>query len=111
MRTLLSGPFPWLIGAVTLAVTAAFFWISGAAIVIDETGGVETAFVTNSGGAEQRLRRIWNGYFFAIPRVEGTIEVRCTNGVRKQWGYVTGGLHTAVRIVGKRPCALLVEAD
>ena len=111
MRTLLSGPLPWLVGAALLAVMAAFFWIAGSAAVIDETGGVETAVVTNSGGTEQRLRRLWNGYFFAIPRVEGTIEVRCTNGVRKRWGYVTGGMHTTVRVLGKTPCGKLVETD
>jgi len=111
MRTLLSGPFPWLIGAATLAVTVAFFWLAGSAVVIDQTRGVETAVVTNSGGAEQRLHRLWNDRFYGIPQIEGIIEVRCTNGARKQMGYVTGGMHTAVRVVGKSPCERLVDAD
>lgn len=107
MRTLLSGPLPWLIGTIGLIVVAAFLWIAGSAIVIDETGGVKTAVVTNSDGAEQKLHRLWKGYFWAIPQLEGTIEVRCINGVRKQWGYVTGNWHTTVRVVGKSPCEKL----
>jgi len=94
-----------------LAATAVFFWVAGSAIVIDQTGGVDTAVVTNSSGAEQRLHRLWNGYFYGMPRVEGTIEVRCTNGARAQWGYVTGGMHTSVRDIGKRPCQALVVAS
>ena len=111
MRTLLSGPFPWLISAATLALTVAFFWIAGSAVVVDQTGGVQTAVVINSGGTEQKLRRLWSGYFYAIPRVEGTIEVRCTNGGRKQMGYVTGLTHTTVRVVGNRPCERIVDAN
>ncbi|WP_230771045.1 hypothetical protein [Sphingomonas sp. Leaf4] len=41
-------------------------------------------FVTNSSGAEQRLRQLWSGYFYSIPQIEGTIEVRCINGARMQ---------------------------
>ena len=111
MRSLLTGPLPWLIGAVILMAAAAFFWIAGSAVVIDQTGGVETAVVTNDGGARQKLHRLWNGYFYAMPQLEGTIEVRCGNGLRKQAGYVTGGVHTTVRVVGKTPCERLIDAD
>ncbi len=111
MRNLLSGPFPWLISAATLAVTLAFFWIAGSAVVIDQTGGVDTAVITNGTGPEQRLHEVWNGYFYGVPQVEGTIQVRCNNGARKQWGYVTGGVHTTVRVVGKTPCERLADAS
>lgn len=109
MRTLASGPFPWLIGGVALLIVAAYFWLAGSAVVVDETNGVQSAVVTNDGGNEQRLYRLWSGYFYAIPSVEGTIEIRCLNGVRKQLGYVTGNMHTRVRVVGQAPCERIVE--
>lgn len=33
-------------------------------------------------------------YVFATPEIEGTIEVRCRNGVQKQLGYVTRHMDT-----------------
>jgi len=75
------------------------------------TGGVETAVVTNGGGADQKLHQLWKGYFYAMPQLEGTIEVRCGNGLRKQAGYVTGGIHTTVRVLGKTSCERLVETN
>lgn len=108
MRTLLSGPLPWLIGAFALVSLAAFFWLAGSMVVIDETGDVEMA-VAGNGSPEQALHRLWGGYFYAIPRVEGTIEVRCRNGVRKQVGYVTRHMHTTVKVIGTKPCERLVK--
>lgn len=99
-----SGPIPWLLGGLILVVAAAFLWLAGSAVVIDETGDVVEAVITDSNGREQSLYRLWNGRFYAIPRMEGTIEVRCRNGRRKQWGYVTGHFHTTVRVVGPVPC-------
>jgi hypothetical protein len=101
---------PWLIGAFLLLLIAGYFHIAGSAIVIDETGGVESAVVKGGGGTEQKIYRLWDGYFYAIPRVEGTIEVRCTNGVRKRWGYVTANFDTTVKVVGKSPCERLIHA-
>jgi hypothetical protein len=96
--------------AILLLSVAAFFWLSGSVVVIDETRGVQTAVITNSGGSEQELHRLWSGFFYAIPRMEGTIEVRCIDGTRKQWGYVTGHIHVKLRIVGKTPCEKLLNA-
>ena len=111
MRTVLSGPRPWLIGVALLMAAGAFVWTAGSAVVIDETGGVETAVVTNGGGADQKLHQLLKGYFYAMPQLEGTIEVRCSNGLRKQAGYVTGSVHTTVRVLGKTPCERLVETN
>ncbi|MBP1858408.1 hypothetical protein [Rhizobium herbae] len=83
-----SALLPWLIGAILLVSVWGFFWVSGWAIVVDETQGVQTAVITNSGGAEQKLHRLWNGFFYTIPQMDGVIEVRCADGTRKQWGYV-----------------------
>ncbi len=109
MRTLLTGPLLWLIGFFALLFLIEFLWLAGSAIVIDETGGVESAVITNCGGTEQKLTRWSNGYFYAIPKMEGTIEVRCTNGKREQRGYVTGAFHIRVEVTGKKPCERMRE--
>lgn len=120
MRTLFSSATLWLVGAlVILFFVVLFGWskiptlfgFAGSVVVIDETRGVETAVVTDGYGTEQKLHRLRDGYFYAIPQIEGVIEVRCANGVRKQKGYVTGGLDTTVKVVGRSPCEGLVHSD
>ena len=98
-----------LAGAVTVvALVSGYLWLAGSAVVVDETNGVETAFIVTTDGREQPLYRLWRGYFYTVPRLEGTIEVRCHSGETKRWGYVTGHLHTKIRVVGDTPCARLV---
>lgn len=109
MRTLLSGPFPWLIGGSALFLALMYLWIAGSAVVVDETGGVESAVVTNGGGRYQPLYELWSGYFYTIPAMEGVIEVRCKGGVRKQFGYVTGSIHTKIRVTGGKPCEKVAD--
>ena len=101
----------FLIGGsvVALAAFVYFWWLAGSAVVVDETDGVESAFITTSDGREQPLHQLWSGYFYAISRLEGTIELRCRDGTRKSWGYVTGHMDTKIRVVGDRPCARLVH--
>jgi hypothetical protein len=110
VRHRLSIPIPWLLGAALLLVGVGFLWLSGSAVVVDDTGGVRTAFVTDGHGAYQQLHKIWKGRFYSVPRLEGTIEVRCENGVRKQSGYVTPHMHTKIRVVGNSPCARVIHA-
>jgi len=86
-----------------------YLWLAGSAVVIDETGGVESTFVTTSDGREQPLYRVWSGVFYTIPRLEGTIEVRCANGSRARSGYVTRHWHTRIRVTGSTPCARLLD--
>jgi hypothetical protein len=95
--------------SVIVPLAFGYVWLVGSAVVIDETGGVSSAVATDGHGTEQRLHRLWNGFFYAIPNVEGTIEVRCRNGVRKQMGYVTVGMHTKIRVMGDAPCSRVIE--
>ena len=97
-------------GAILIPLLLGWLWLAGSAVVIDETGGVTSAVVTDTSGTEQPLYRLWNGYFYVIPNLEGTIEVRCQNGVRKRWGYVTDHMHTRIRVIGRAPCEQLVDA-
>jgi hypothetical protein len=98
-----------LIAAVAIVLLGtAYLGIAGSAVVVDETGGVESAFVVTGNGREQQLSQLWSGYFYAIPRLEGSIQVRCHDGSTKEGGYVSGNLHTKIRVVGDTPCARLV---
>ena len=89
-------------------VGAAFVGIFGYVVVHDDTGAVASAVVTND-RAEQALWRLPGGLFFGVPRMEGTVEVRCRNGARTRWGYVTGHMTTSVRVVGAVPCGRMVD--
>jgi hypothetical protein len=104
--------FRWLAflfaGSAIVLLAYAYVTLLGSAIVIDETGGVESAVVTND-EREQPLRELWSGYFFAFPELEGELEVRCRNGETKRAGYVTAGLRTKIRVVGDPPCAHIVD--
>jgi hypothetical protein len=100
----------WLIGGSAGALLAlVYVWIAGSAVVVDDTDGVSSAFITTGDGREQRLHRLWSGYFYAIPRLEGTIEVRCRDGTRKSAGYVAAYLDTRIRVAGETPCATLTD--
>lgn len=96
-------------GIAVLCCGLVFLAVAGSAVVVDETDGVESAFIVTGDGREQRLYRLWPGYFYAIPQLEGSIEVRCRDGTRKEWGYVTGNMHTKIWVVGDTPCAQIVE--
>ena len=97
----------WLIAAPAF-LAFLFLQFAGSAVVVDETSGVLSAIVTDDSW-EQPLIRLWSGYFYAVPQMEGTIEVRCRDGSRKRWGYVTGHVHTKIRAIGERPCARVVH--
>jgi hypothetical protein len=85
--------------------------LGGSAAVIDETGGVQAAVLIDGFGTEQPMQRLRDGYFYAVPQIEGVIQVRCAEGVRKDFGFVTGGLNTTIKVVGRSPCERLINSD
>jgi hypothetical protein len=99
-------------GLATALLTLAaggYLWLAGSVVVIDERGGVESAFVTTSDGRTQALHRVWNGVFYTIPRLEGGILIQCSNGERAVTNYVTRHIHSRVRVTGRTPCARLQD--
>lgn len=98
---------------ITLAVlglaACLYVGVFGSAVVQDETGEVVAAVITND-REEQTLLRLPGGLFFAVPKMEGTIEIRCRDGSRQRWGYVTGHMHTRLRVEPGAGCGRLVEA-
>ena len=102
-------PLFWMFGAWAVASLLLIgFWIAGSVVVVDKTGEVASAVAT-TGSYEQPLWHLPGGFFVGIPRLEGTIEVRCRDGTSRQMGYVTGHMHTWVKVVGDVPCAHVVE--
>lgn len=94
-----------LIGAIAVAV----LWLAGSAVVLDRTGKVDSAFVTTSDGRQQSLARLPGRLFYAIPKLEGAIELHCRDGSREQWGYVTAHIHTWVKVVPGPGCGTLIS--
>ena len=82
-----------------LALLSIALSLAGSAVVRDRSGQVASAVVTD-GLRTQPLWRLPGGLFVAIPRIEGTIEVRCRDGTSHQQGYVTGHMHTWVVVEG-----------
>ena len=100
-----------LVGTIAIVLLGAgYIWLGGSAVVVDETDGVESVFIIDGYGREQALHELWSGYFYGIPDGDGAIEVRCRDGSRKSGGYVSGYLHTKLRVVGDTPCARLVDS-
>ena len=99
-----------LIAAVVLCLAGSLYvGIFGSAVVRDGTGEVVSAVITND-REEQVLLRLPGGVFFAVPGMEGVIEMRCRNGAKVRHGYVTGYMHTSVRVTGAVPCARVVDS-
>lgn len=102
----------WRIAAWSLPAfaMAGFLYVAvrGSAVVRDETGAVASAVITDD-RIEQPLHRLPGGLFFAVPGMEGIIEVRCSNGAKARAGYVAAYTHSRVRAIGPAPCARLVE--
>jgi hypothetical protein len=96
------------IAIIFVAFAVLYLLFAGSAVVVDETGDVESAAIV-SGSSRQPLTRLWSGYFYAIPKLEGAIEVRCRSGSRSSWGYVTGHMDTKIRVV-ERNCRKVVDA-
>jgi hypothetical protein len=94
----------WVFLPLILAALLAGAWLQGSVVVLDETAGVDQAWLTNRSGAEQRLSGPWGGRFFGIPSVEGTIELRCRDSAVRPDVYVGPHLHTWIKVVGPSPC-------
>lgn len=72
-------------------------------VVVDRTSGIATVSVI-SARQRQSLTSLGGGTFVAIPKFEGAIEVRCSNGRAKVFGYVTRGTRSWVEITPDIAC-------
>ena len=112
MRKWISRTICVFLGAgVATAIAGAVLWVARSAVVMDKNGQVVSVVVTNAGGTVQSLYRLPGGNFYAIPAMEGVIEIRCRDGSKQQRGYVTGNLHTWLRVDPGSGCGKIVEVS
>jgi len=69
---------------------------------------VQKARVKN-GEWQQNLTDFPFGYFAAIPKVEGEVEVQCSDGSKVSGGYVTTHWKERVKVTGEGTCEDLVQ--
>ncbi|HEX7752198.1 MAG TPA: hypothetical protein VF440_07315 [Novosphingobium sp.] len=89
------GVFAAILIALIIYVT---LWIMGSAVVFDRSRNAVSAVIVGGDGATQPLAQLPGHIFYAVPQIEGSIEVRCRDGSRKRSGYVTGHMHTWLHI-------------
>ncbi|KHL25456.1 hypothetical protein PK98_01785 [Croceibacterium mercuriale] len=95
--------------AASLVLLGAMLWIMGSAVVIDRSGNVLSAAITGSGGTTQPLHHLPGRIFYTMPRVEGAIELRCRDGARGRWSYVTRHMHSWLRVGPGAGCGRVVQ--
>ncbi len=95
--------------ATTLSLSSAMLWFLGSVVVVDGTGDILSAAITDSSLAKQPLHRLPGGIFFAIPRVEGAISLRCHDDSLEQRGYVTPHLHSWLHVRPGTGCSRVVQ--
>ncbi len=91
--------------AMVVMMVFAFVAIQGVVKVNDYSGQVIAARVSNVWGAYQPLHEIFDGTWVTIPRLEGSIEVRCRDGSERNMGYVTQHMSTSVEVPKGGNCA------
>lgn len=92
--------------AFIVAALFAGLWFMGAVVVHDPEQQVILAQVTASDGRTQPLHRLPGRLFYTVPRLEGTIEVRCRKGKVARTGYVTPHFLTTATLVRGSDCDL-----
>jgi hypothetical protein len=93
-----------LASALVALLLWAWLFVAGTVVVIDRGGAVVRAELLGWQGARP-LRRLPGGLFVGIPGGDGSVRLRCRDGAAREIGYVTGGLHTWVRVPGREGCA------
>ncbi|WP_121114326.1 hypothetical protein [Croceibacterium ferulae] len=97
------------VAAATLALLGAMLWVMGSTVVIDRSRNVLSATITDSGGTTQALHRLPGRIFYTIPRIEGAIALRCRDGSREQWSYVTQHMHSWLHVRPGDGCSRVVQ--
>ena len=82
---------------------ASYLLYDGFVVVRDETGMVVQVQLTNA-HQKQTLVNLPFGYFVGTPRLEGEIEVRCSDGSTVRGGYVTPYSAETVTVTGEGTC-------
>ena len=95
-----------IVTASILLVGWLIFQILGYAIIIDRTGRLISATIVADDGAKQGFNKLPGNLYFAIPRVEGEIALRCRDGSHEQGGYVTSHMHAWYELKAGSGCRI-----
>jgi hypothetical protein len=74
----------------SVAVAALWLMVSGSAVLYDPHHEVSSAELVDGWGKRQRLINLRFAHL-GVPRLEGTVEIRCSTGKVIRSGYVTPG--------------------
>ncbi len=84
----------------------AAFKLAGSVVVLDSERQVASARVVTGDGRAQSLHRLPGNPFYAVPKLEGVVEVRCRNGATARGGYVTPHMTTSLTVEPGSECRL-----
>jgi hypothetical protein len=100
---------PLLISAITAVVAFIVyvaFQFAGSVVVLDPERQVASARIIAGNDRTQPLHRLPFNVFYAQPRLEGEVEIRCRNDTTSRVGYVTPHLHVRFEVKPDFPCQL-----
>jgi hypothetical protein len=78
--------------------------MAGTLVVRDADNAIDGVFLIN-GGSTVAVPRRPGGIYATTAQIEGSALVKCRNGRRIQFGYITSGLHEW-RTIRARDCAV-----
>lgn len=98
----------WVGNAVALVVVVMVVGLNlaGSVLVLDPERQIESARIVTSDGRSQPLYMLPGNRFYSVPKLEGTVEVRCRNGSTHLAGYVTPHLDTRLEMKSNSECRL-----
>jgi hypothetical protein len=79
--------------AAVIALAGAYLALSGSVILRDPRSEIASAHIIDGWDQRQELAVVGFAYF-AVPKLEGTIEIKFVNGKVARNGYVTPGAPT-----------------
>ena len=85
-------------------MAALWLLFAGSVVLFDPHGEVTSAELVDGWGTRQKLANLGIA-FVGVPRVEGTVEIRCSKGKVIRSGYVTPGVPTWQRMAQQGTCS------
>lgn len=90
--------------AAIVVASALSLMFKGSVVLLDPHRAVASAQVIDGWGQRQNLTSVGIAYV-GVPRIEGTLEIRCIDGKVSRGGYVTPGAQMWERMGQKDDCS------
>jgi hypothetical protein len=88
----------------TVAIAALWLMVTGSVVLFDPHQEVLSAELVDGWGKRQRLTTLRFAHV-GVPRLEGTVDIRCSTGKVTKSGYVTPGAPTWQRMGKQGECS------